>query len=330
MFVGAALLLIALVAPPQLVRQEAYEQLTRTRFFIQFELWEEAICVADDLIAKYPHAVIAREARFLRHQAQLYKALDLVRADPPLKTAARLVRSLEAIAREPMDEAVVAAKLALATVHYRAATGVATDGLVADAVAGWKALDTLRIADPPRLAYGADVIAIRNLVFEPFGGGVFANDPRWSGVAWARRGTPFLFVNPVIRVWVDADLPPLRLVAYHPFPSHSDVVFLDAERRLLLDRVITRLGSAKPQPWMGKGAARDVLAFWADAGVITRGRLGGWMYEAYPFIRSIEFVDPRRNMARVKVSVAYAGATIWLEKRNGAWVVTSVRDFWIS
>ena len=329
---GCAALILAATASltSQVIPWEAHEELRRTRAFIQYERWEDAICVADAMIARYPQASIARQAHFLRHKAQLFKALDLTRADPPITSAAPLIQSLRGIAREPMDDAVAAAKLALATVYYRTATGGRPATLVEEAMAAWKATDAQRTADSYRLPLARDVIAIRNVVFEPFGGGVYANDPRWSGVTWSRRGAPIVFVNPVIRVFADADLPSLRLATYESFPAHPNVVFLDADRRQLLDRIITTIGWARPQPWMGPGASRDVLAFWADAGLITRGRAGGWTYDAFPRITSLEFLDPQRTIARVSITTGYAGAAIWLEKKNGVWMATSVRDFWVS
>ena len=66
-------------------------------------------------------------------------------------------------------------------------------------------------------------------------------------------------------------------------------------------------------------------SFWTQA-----GHWSGWVFESYPIVDEIEFIDAARTRAAVKVTVGYSGATVQLEKKNGAWVATALSNFWIT
>jgi len=58
---------------------------------------------------------------------------------------------------------------------------------------------------------------------------------------------------------------------------------------------------------------------------------GGWVFETYPIISEIEFVDTARSRAAVRVTVGYSGATVQMEKtKDGAWVAKELTNFWIT
>lgn len=300
--------------------QTAAELVNRARVYIVYGQWEEAICAADDVVARYPHSPHIADARYLRNKAKLFEALALADDDPPLQSAARLIRSLEVLARQPLDDVVAAAKLAIGTVNYLATNQPKPERLVADALRGWQRLDAERAqpraypplvrANPP---FMRDVIDIRNIVFRSFG----------------RRLSPaasHLFVRPDIRVWFDTDAPSIRVVSYEPVPGQSHVIFLDDERRLLIDRILSTVGTARKRSWM-RGPRRDVLTFWSNASFGTVGPLGGWSVGRQLRITSISFLPSAGTVARVRVVVGESEETVWLEKRNGEWVAPGLRNF---
>ena len=78
------------------------------------------------------------------------------------------------------------------------------------------------------------------------------------------------------------------------------------------------------------GAALDVLGFWKEFFPAMPGHWGGWEFAAFPRIDAIEFLEASRTSAAVPVTIGYTGATVVLEKRNGAWQVVELTNFWIT
>ena len=323
---GCALLLTAVLSA-QASPGSGYELVHAARWYVDVERWDDAIQAALDFEAKYPASPRVGDARYLRHKAQLFKLLERTTDDPPLRSAAQLIRDLEALSQEPSDDAVAAAKLALGTVYYLATSRRQPEAFVAEALRDWRALDRARPSPRLRPHHEYDVIEIRNLLFQPHGGGIFAGDHRWSDFKWAPRSTPYLLVNPAIRVLL-GERERAYVVAYDPFPGLPNVIFMGDERRALLDRIILRLGTAKKRSWMKPGKRLDVLTLWMRASFGARGTMDGWLFENHPRISSIAFLDPQRTRAVVQLVIGYAGGSVWMEKREGRWVAVGLRDFW--
>lgn len=316
---AGCVLLLAAVLSAQASPGSGYELVHAARWYVDVERWDDAIQAALDFEAKYPGSPRVRDARYLRHKAQLFKLLERTTDDPPLRSAAPLIRELEALTHEPSDDAVAAAKLALGTVYYLATSRRRPEMLVAEALRDWRALDRARPSPRLRPHHEYDVIDIRNVLFQPHGGGIFAGDPRWSDVTWTPRSVPHLLVNPEIRVLL-ADGERVYVVAYDPIPQLANVIFMDHERRALLDRIILRLGTARKRSWMKHGKRLDVLALWMKASFGSRGKLGGWLFETPPRITSIVFADRLRSRAVAQLVIGYTAGSVWLEKRDGRWV----------
>lgn len=300
--------------------QTAADDLNRARAYVLYGRWEEAVCVVDDMLARYPHSPHTVEARYLKHKAKLFEALALADDDPPLRSPVPLIRSLEALTREPVDDVIAAAKLALGTVNYLATNQPKPDRLVTEALRAWQRLDVERAqprAFPPIVRahppFMQDVIAIRTIVFRSYG-------RRLSPAA------PYLFVRPDIQVWFDIDAHLTRVVTYEPVPGHSNVIFLDAERRLLIDRILSTIGTARQRSWMRRGPRRDVLAFWSKASFGAVGKWGGWSVGTQLRIASMSFLPAAGTVAKVRVLVGDLEETVWLEKRNGDWVATGRQE----
>ena len=296
--------------------QTAADDLNRARAHVLYGRWEEAICVVDDVLVRYPDSPLIPAARYLRNKARLFEVLSRADDDPPLRSATPLIRPLEALTREPLDDVVAAAKLALGTVNYVATNQSKPERLVTEALRDWQQLDAARRhppaypwlirAQPP---FMQDVVAIRTTLFRSF----------------ARRLTPpspYLFVRPDIQVWFDVDAPSTRVVTYEPVPGYSNIIFLDAERRLLIDRILSTVGTARRRSWMRRGPRRDVLTFWSKASFGTVGKWGGWSVGTQLQVASISFLPAAGTVAKVRVVVGDLEETVWLEKRNGDWVAT--------
>ena len=300
--------------------QTAVDDLNRARAHVLYGRWEEAICVVDDVLVRYPDSPLIPDAKYVRNKARLFEALSLADDDPPLRSAAPLIKSLEVLTREPLDDVVAAAKLALGTVNYVATNQSKPERLVTEALRDWQQLDAARRhppaypwlirAHPP---FMQDVVEIRNTVFRSYG-------RRISPAA------PHLFVRPDIQVWFDIDAHLTRVVTYDPVPGHSNVIFLDAERRLLIDRILSTIGTARQRSWMRRGSRRDVLAFWSKASFGAVGKWGGWSVGTHLRIVSISFLPAAGTVAKVKVLVGESEETVWLEKRNGEWVATGRQE----
>jgi hypothetical protein len=313
-----AAVLVVQTRPPA-----AYELLSGAKWDVLFERWDAAIRAAQELEAKYPDSPLARDARCVRHRAELFKLLERTTGE---RSATPWIRELESLSRQPADEAVAAAKLALATLYYLATSKRKPEALLAEALRDWQALDHVRATPGRRPHHEYDVVEIRNLVFQPHGDGIFAGDQRWSDFTWAPRAAKYLLVSPAIPVFL-GETERVRVVAYDPFPGHPNVLFIGDERRVLLDRIISRLGTAKRRPWMKPGKPLDVLAWWSKASLGMRGNMGGWVFETQPRISSISFLDPQRTRAVVTVVIGSASGAVWLEKRDGRWVAGRLRHF---
>lgn len=280
----------------------------RAREYIVFGHFDEAIRVADDFLTRYPSSPLAADARYVRNQARLFKTLSEAADDPPLRSAAPLIQSLRRLTSEPLDDAVAAAKLALGTVHYLATDESKPERLVTEALRDWQQLDAARSPRPAKPAFVQDVIEIRNVVFQQ-----------------TRRlltRTSHVFVRPDTLVRFDPEGPSERVVTYVPLPGHANVIFLGDERRLMLDRILTTVGTARKRSWMRKGPRRDVLTFWSKASFGVVGRWGGWSIGPHLHIASIEFLPAAGTVAKVRVVTGESDGTVWLEKRDGVWTAT--------
>jgi len=309
------------------------ELVERARLALSGGRWDEGIAAASEFLSNHPASPLAADARYLLHTARLEKALEIAGADDSGAAIAQALAELETLTRQPMDSAVAAAKLALGTARYLSGAAETAGALIAGALGDWQDLDRSAPSIASRGAFEKDVVDVRNAVFRPDGGGLL-RDGRWSSFTWP-ASLPFVLTSPALRVKSGGDT--RRVVAYDPFPHVPNAVFLDDERRTLLERIMARLGGTKKRPWVQvmqtpnqpDGPALDVLALWRKTFWAQPGHWGGWIFEGFPIINEIEFVDDSRSKAAVKIRVGYTGGTVQLEKRDGAWTMTGLTNFWI-
>jgi tetratricopeptide (TPR) repeat protein len=306
----------------------------RARWLLSGERWDEAIAAATEFLSTQPTSVLAGDARYLRNWARLEKALAVADADDPDVDIAPAIAELDALTREPVDAAVAAAKLALGTLlHLSAAAREDARTLVGAALRDWQNLDRSAPSSASGSAFERDVVEVRNAVFRPDGGGPLGAG-KWDSFKWS-ASLPFVLSSPVLRVRTGGEVS--RVVAFDPFPHVPNAVFLDDDRRLMLERIVTRLGGTKKRPWVRvmdtpnqpDGPALDVMAFWRGMFWVQPGHWGGWIFEGFPIINEIEFIDTGRTRAAVKVRVGYTGATVHVEKRGSEWTMKQLTNFWI-
>ena len=313
----------------------------RGRWLVTRGRWDEAVAALASFASQHPTSPLVPEARRLNHRARLEKALELSDSEKPGADVNAALEGLKALGLEagvknaPAGFEIAAAQLALATLTFVGGAAGA-DALMADAVKTWQAIDTAKAPSAPLSAFQRDVVEIRNAVFRPKGGGLFESD-RWNAFKWEVVSSQFLTVDPELRV-KSADGEVTVVTAYDTFPEFSNVLFLDAERRRMLERIMLKIGGTRRRPWtrvmdtpnQPAGPSLDVAALWKKSFWTQSGHWSGWVFESYPIVDEIEFIDAARTRAAVKVTVGYSGATVQLEKKNGAWVATALTNFWIT
>jgi tetratricopeptide (TPR) repeat protein len=307
----------------------------RGRWLIGRGRWSEAATALSEFLAKRKGSPLASEARALLHRARLEQALDLVDADRPTVDVAAAMSALKALSAEPVDFGVCAARIALATVTLLSRSEGDPDAMMADAMKAWQSLDKPPAAGS-RTPVERDVIHIRNEVFKPKGGGVL-DDGRWNAFKWEAANAPYVVVDSELRVKSSTGAV-TTVAVYDAFPDVPNVLFLNDERRAVLERVMLRLGGTKKFAWtevmqtpnQPAGPALDVLSLWKKSFWAQPGHWGGWVFESYPIITEIEFVDEARTRAAVKVTVGYSGGTVQMHKENGVWVARELTNWWIT
>ena len=247
---------------------------------------------------------------------------------------AAALKQLTTLVGEPYDEAVCVAGIARATLLTRDRLDDARAAM--QAALSQCRIGGLRIDRQTRTAFEADVVAVRNAVFKPLGGGILGTHG-WDSYKWPASPPPFLLVSAALTVKAPGG-GTTRLVVRDPVPGLDNVVYVSADQLHLLNAVMTALGGTKrfapasimSIPNQPAGAALDVLAFWKQFFPAMPGHWGGWELEAFPRIGAIEFLDNARTRAAVPVTIGYSGATIVLEKRQGVWETVELTNRWIT
>jgi hypothetical protein len=78
------------------------------------------------------------------------------------------------------------------------------------------------------------------------------------------------------------------------------------------------------------GGSMQVLSLLKKFFPARQGHWGGWMFETFPMITAIDFLDAPRTKAAVHVTIGYEGATLILEKKDGLWTFKEMTGRWIT
>jgi tetratricopeptide (TPR) repeat protein len=164
----------------------------RARWLLAHGRWDEVQPVIRQFLGRHQSSALTADARLIAHTASLQSALALVDAEKSDTGVNAAIAALRALAKEPPDFAVVAGKIALATIAFLSGSGGDPDALMTDAVQAWRSLDASR--RPATGALVRDVVEIRSVVFRPEGGGVYSTG-RWNAFEW-ETGVQFYTVDP--------------------------------------------------------------------------------------------------------------------------------------
>lgn len=131
---------------------------------------------------------------------------------------------------------------------------------------------------------------------------------------------------------------PFRVTIFQTIPSSENALFLNRDQQQWLSQLMLRLGGTKRRvptgimetPNQPAGPALDVLALLNRFFPARGGHWGGWEFGTYPVITRIAFQNHDRTKATADVTIGYSGATVVLEKRDGAWIAVELTNEWIT
>lgn len=305
--------------------------LERGRWLLERGRFDDASRVLKQILARFRGSPAAAEAAYLDHRVRLERALEAADAEAGRADLDASLQQLEVLAREPHDFAVAAAKIARASILWTRGDAGAEQTML-EALTGWHAHQRMSTPSGP---LEEDVVAIRRAVFLPFGGPPYATS--WNAFSWPVTPPPFFIVSSDVPV-TGHDGRTLRVNLLQEFPATSRVLFADTEQLALLRRVLVKLGGTRTRtpghimdtPNQPVGDSMQILRLWQKFFPARPGHWGGWELESYPAIRDIQFTNPERTRAAVRVNIGYSGGTVELEKENGAWIAKRLTNQWVT
>jgi TolA-binding protein len=307
--------------------------LERGRTLLAHRRHDDALKELQRLVAQHPASAAAHEGRELAHQARLERALEWAAADRPGQDEAKALNELEALAREPLDFAVTAARVARASLQARRGEASQAEASLLEALKDCHAAQRLIT---PSAGIERDIAEIRRVVFLPQGGEIYKSGT-WDNYSWPATAPAFTLVNSDVRV-KQHDGVVSRVTLAQDFPYAQRVVFFNTAQIALLQRMLTTLGGTKRReprqimevPNQPVGDSMQILAVWQRVFPARPGHWGGWEIQTYPVITEIEFTNAERTRAGARVTIGYSGGTVELEKEGGKWVAKRVTNQWIT
>jgi tetratricopeptide (TPR) repeat protein len=308
------------------------ELLERARWALVHESRRAARLLVDPLASPGSGSPLAREARYLVHRADYEDALDLAASDDP-RDLSRAVQQLERLSRESHDVIVSLAKIARATLMFVQGTS-GSDALMQQALGEWR---SSQISPPPGApgSIEADADAVRRVVFQPLGGGVFPQT--WNANGPRRSLPPFLIASSTLAVQeFNGRVTMVR--SSRPIPGLENTIYLSKQDFELLQKTILTLGGNPPRvpasvratPNQPARNTDTIRKFWDRFFPMGPGPWVNWQLATSPVIGRIEFTNAQRTKASVPVTVGTEGGTVLLEKINGEWRVLRMVNRWIA
>ncbi|HEX5215813.1 MAG TPA: hypothetical protein VFV98_10145 [Vicinamibacterales bacterium] len=309
----------------------------RGRWQISQQAWRDAQTTLRGFLKSYPKSTLTAEARRLLHRAQLEQALDAVATDATAAGETAAVGQLDALIAEPADFFTAAAQLAKGAIRLRqsnpAEAATVTRAALMSLLAVQAPIDEAPLRDP----VDADVAELRRIVFRPMGDFPLLAGAHWNAFTFPTTAPEFFVMQPDVVVRVAGQEPATRVV-YQRFPDLKNVLFISADEQGLLARMVAAIGGNQRRaptqvmetPNQPVGVSRDIVSFWDGFFPTRPGHWGGWELETYPQITRIEFFDAARTKASVMVTVGYSGATVVMEKIDGAWKAMRLTGQWIT
>jgi tetratricopeptide (TPR) repeat protein len=307
--------------------------LERGRTLLARERFDESIDVLGGIPRQHPGSPAVPEAQSLARRARLERALAAADVERPDANEDQALTEFEALAREPLDFAVTAARIARASILWKRGDAASAEAGMSAALTDWQTHQRL---STPANPIEDDVAEIRRVVFLPKGGPIYG-DGRWNAFEWSRDVAPFVLLSASVPAKMhDGQTVIVRLV--QTLPGTDKALFFDAGEIALLQRMIPALGGTRRRepvaimetPNQPVGDSMQILRLWTKFFAARPGHWGGWEIETYPHITEIQFTNAERTKAAVKVTIGYSGATVELEKDNGKWVAKRLVSQWIT
>jgi hypothetical protein len=308
--------------------------LEQGRWLVSKERWNDAAALLADFPGRFPRSANIREAQYLAHKARLYNALGMLDVEGAANEAEG-VAALDALAQEPNDFPVSAAKIAKACLLWKRGSQADAERLLQEALKERILRQDWR---EPGSALERDVVAIRRAVFQPTGAGVFRSGAEgWNAFSWPSALPRFVAVPAEVRVKEAAGRTDI-LSLPHRMPGLDSVLMLDADQLRFFSDLMDKIGGTKRRtptaimetPNQPVGASLTVMALLNKFFPVRPGHWGGWEFLTYPVITEIEFTDAARTKARAKVTIGYSGCDVLLEKAGGAWKAVGLANQWIT
>lgn len=318
--------------------------LERGRWLVGAGRLKDAAAALSGFATRFPRSANLAEAQSLAHQARLYDALELLNVEGETNEAAGMA-ALEALAREPYDFPVTAAKIARACVMSARGRGQEAESLLRAALA-----ERVRRqpSQEPATPLEKDVAAIRSLLFLPTGGAPYSGGQRgWNAFRWPSALPPFVVAS-AATVVKDAGGKAVEVTLYHRFPGLDNVVLLDADGLSFFATLMSKVGGTKKRAWtvdperdlqrgyletpnQPVGPSVNLLAFLNTSFPARVGHWAGWEFLTYPHVGEIQFADEARTKGRVRVTIGFSGCTVLVEKQpDGTWKATGMTDMWVT
>ena len=309
--------------------------LERGRWLVQQHKWNDARAALEQLPALHPGSPVLSEARSLAHRARLEYALELADIENSRHNERAALRELSALARERSDFSAYAATIARAAILWKQGAATEAQALMKDALSGWHAQQPTSETVAENTVE-EDVMAIRNVVFRPAGGGVYGAGG-WNAFTWPRTAARFLVVNPDLSVKLFAG-ETIRVRCSGALPGLDNVLFFDNDQIRFFSTMISHIGGNRRRqptavmetPNQPIGSSLDILALLNRFFAARPGHWGGWEFETYPAIGQIEFLNAERTRATAAVIIGYSGTTVVLEKKDGIWRATGLTKSWVT
>ena len=311
-------------------------QLERGRVLLRGERYDEAVAALTAFLDRPRDAAVEREARALMNDARLRAALALANIESPAFDESRALQQLDALAGEPHDLFVGAARIAAACIIWKRGDARTADARMEEELKAWKAEQDASLNTPPTSPLEREVAAIRTVLVNPSGLPLLKKHG-WNAFSWPAQPSRFLVVNPEVRV-VAPGQAAKTLTVRHPIGTFDNVLFMTSEQHTLLARIVATLGGTKTRtpgaimetPNQPIGPSLSILEFLNRFFPSRPGHWGGWEFETYPVVSSVEFLNGDHTRAAAAVTIGYSGATVVLRKENGRWVAVDLVNHWVT
>jgi len=311
-------------------------ELERGRWLLRQARPRDAVPILQRVASRYARTPAGADAAGLISRARLDAALALTETSNPSRDPEAALKELDALSTEPFDATAGIAGVVGATLRLLKGSNADADARLRASLRRWVSEGT-RMRTPPRSdSLEHDVLAVRDAVFLPLGGGPLRG--RWNGFEWPATLPPFVVALSELRVkvaggdvWASVD------VSRQP-PGLTNVVFIPLDDVGYLTLAVSRLGGTRRReptaimqvPNQPIGDAQAIIRWWNRFFPARPGHWAGFEIMTYPAFTSIEFTNAERSRALVPVNIGYAGADVVLEKVDGVWTIKELVNQWVT